>query len=84
MNGEQHESQAAGMPTLRFHGYGGGSGGERAPRSGARWAGLNEGHQDGLSRQDGTAPFKGQLPVFGEEANHAQPSRKERLEQTLD
>jgi hypothetical protein len=49
-----------------------------------RWAGLNESHEGSLLRQDGTAPFKGQLPVFGEEANHAQPSRNERLEQTLD
>ena len=84
MNGEQHELQASRMPALCFHGYGGGSGGERARRSGVGSAGLDEGHQGGLSCQDGTAPFKGQLPVFGEEANHAQPSRQERLEQTLD
>jgi hypothetical protein len=84
MDGKQHESQAAGMPTLRFHGYGGGSGSESAPLGKMRWAGLDEGHEGSLLRQEGTAPIKGQLLFFGEESNHAQPSRQERLEQSLD
>jgi hypothetical protein len=84
MDREQHKSQAAGMPTLRFYGYGGRSGGEPAPPGRIRWAGLNEGQEGGFLRQEGTAPFKGQLPDFGEESNHAKPSRKERLEHTLD
>jgi hypothetical protein len=49
-----------------------------------RWAGLNEGHEGCLLRQDGTALFQRRLPVFGEKANHAQASRHERLEQTPD
>jgi hypothetical protein len=49
-----------------------------------RWAGLNEGDEGSLPRQEGTAPFEDRLPVFGEEANHAQASRQERLEQPLD
>jgi hypothetical protein len=49
-----------------------------------RLTGLSEGHEGSLPRQDGTALFQSRLPVFGEEANHAQASRYERLEQTLD
>jgi hypothetical protein len=49
-----------------------------------RWTGLSEGHEGCLPRQDGTALFQSRLPVFGEEANHAQTSRHEKLEQTLD
>jgi hypothetical protein len=72
------------MPTFRFHGYRGGRAGEPASPGRRRWAGLDEGHEGGLLRQEGTTHFKGQLPVFRWEANHAQPSRNERLEQTLD
>jgi hypothetical protein len=49
-----------------------------------RWAGLDEGHEGGLLGQESAAPFKGQLPVFGEEANHPQPARQETLEHSLD
>jgi hypothetical protein len=84
MDGKQPESQAAGMPPLRFHGYGRGRGSEPASPARMRWAGLDEGHEGGLLGQESAAPFKGQLPVFGEEANHAQPARQETLEHSLD
>jgi len=72
------------MATLRFHSYGGGSGGKPALPGRMRWAGLNEGHEGCLLSQDGTALLQSRLPVFREKANHAQASRHERLEQTLD
>jgi hypothetical protein len=82
MDGEYAESRAAGLPTLCAHGYGGGSGGEAAPAGSIRRAGFDEGYEGDLFRQEGTALFKGRLAVFGEKANHAQPSRQESLEQS--